>query len=217
MLFQNGTTLNNTCLKPCVFFSANIQGLYSRGVKHKTSFLAEMAADENAIFLALTETHLSPDVYDAEVEIPGFEIFRSDRKHASRGGVCLYVKNDIKSDASLLKQESIGNIESLVVYLRRLNTVIIVVYRPPTALENDFSDIVDGVQRTLEDLPDDIPFPTIFMTGDFNFPAIQWTEGDMGLATTNLRRQFQCLQQFTADNFLNQVIETPTRGNNILD
>jgi hypothetical protein len=38
-----------------------------------------MAAVENTVIIALTETWLTADHLDAEVRIPGFHLYRADR------------------------------------------------------------------------------------------------------------------------------------------
>ena len=46
--------------------------------------------------LAFTETWLKSDVYDAEVELPGYNMFHVDRTHSRLGGgVILYCKDDL--------------------------------------------------------------------------------------------------------------------------
>ena len=114
---------------------------------------------------------------------------------------------------------SIGYVESLVVYMKRLNTIVIVIYRPPppTAGEDDFQQTMNKIRNCILELPDGAPSPTILLTGDFNFPAVRWADGDMGAATSSLRRQFEVLQQFAAENFMNQLINAPTRGMNTLE
>ena len=45
--------------------------------------------------IILTETHLSDSVLNAEVSIPGYALFRSDREGRTHGGTCAYVRNDL--------------------------------------------------------------------------------------------------------------------------
>ena len=51
--------------------------------------------DSNALVSALTETHLSPDILDAEVQIEGYTLFRADRILRSHGGVAMYAVNEV--------------------------------------------------------------------------------------------------------------------------
>ena len=43
----------------------------------------------------LTETWLSSDTSDAELSIPNFTIIRSDRVGRARGGVAMYLRNEL--------------------------------------------------------------------------------------------------------------------------
>ena len=44
--------------------------------------------------LCISETWLSEHVKDNDISIPGYNIFRKDRKHSLGGGVCIYVKEN---------------------------------------------------------------------------------------------------------------------------
>ena len=46
-----------------------------------------MARESNSAFLILTEWHLTADVMDAEISVPGYELYRADRAVRSHGGV----------------------------------------------------------------------------------------------------------------------------------
>ena len=55
--------------------------------------LGELAEDCNASILMLTESHLTSEVWDAEIHIEGFEVHRTDRIGFRNGGVIIYVKS----------------------------------------------------------------------------------------------------------------------------
>ena len=42
----------------------------------------------------LTETWLTSNVIDAEIDIPGYSVFHSDRNGHTHGGVAFYLKSD---------------------------------------------------------------------------------------------------------------------------
>ena len=42
-------------------------------------YLRDTAPECNAAFIVLTETHLKPDILNAEVKIEGYSLYRSDR------------------------------------------------------------------------------------------------------------------------------------------
>ena len=54
---------------------------------------------------------------------------------------------------------------------------------------------------------------SFYVVGDFNMPKIDWR-----IPSTDFNKAHECLLNFCTDNFLTQVIESPTHKNgNILD
>jgi len=51
------------------------------------------ALDHNADFILVDETWFTDKQRDADVSLPGFNLFRSDRKSRIGGGICIYVLN----------------------------------------------------------------------------------------------------------------------------
>ena len=181
--------------------------------RHKLSMISELACENNAMIIALTETHLNEGILDCEVKIEGFNIFRADRLAAKQGGVIIYVKDNVK-DLEVILRESIGNIETLVLYTKELNLVIILVYRPQTAELMNFRTMLTKMENKLESLG--CPTPSIILTGDFNFPLLRWVSGTASLLESE-HNQGNQLIEFASKYFLVQVVEEATRGNNILD
>ena len=66
--------------------STNIRGLSLARDKTKPDQLGDTAKEANAAFIALTETWLTSEYEDAEVQIPGYTIHRADRAVRARGG-----------------------------------------------------------------------------------------------------------------------------------
>ena len=62
--------------------------------------------------VSLNETWLNDTVDDAELALPGFTIFRNDRTTAGRGGVALYVRNELQP--VLLSELLVPRIESVL-------------------------------------------------------------------------------------------------------
>ena len=79
----------------------------------------------NALMVAVTETWLSPDIFDSEVthSFPGYSLLRCDRVGRQGGGVALYIKEDLTGD--VLGSFDNGVCELLVVMVHQLNTVVL--------------------------------------------------------------------------------------------
>ena len=56
----------------------NIRGLYPKKSRIKVAYLRDLAQEFNAPFLALQETHLTPEHLSTEVQIQHYTLYRSD-------------------------------------------------------------------------------------------------------------------------------------------
>ena len=112
---------------------ANIQGLSTARNRHKLAVLGETAVDENICIISLTETHLDNTYLEAEISLDGFESFRSDRAMGQRrGGVITYLRNDLDPGTKILKSGSVGNVEFQILFIKKVEILYIVIYRPPS-------------------------------------------------------------------------------------
>ena len=79
-----------------VAISMNIRGLLPMKNKTKVAYLSDLAAQSNALFITLTETHMTPDILSAEVAINNYSFYRSDRLGGrTHGGCAIYVREDL--------------------------------------------------------------------------------------------------------------------------
>ncbi|VEN50405.1 unnamed protein product [Callosobruchus maculatus] len=76
----------------------SLKGVWSyRG--HITAIKEDIVLSNNYAIIAVTETWLTSDVDDVQIQIPGYNIARRDRANNARGGgVCIYIKNSIKHE-----------------------------------------------------------------------------------------------------------------------
>lgn len=114
--------------------------------------------------LCLTETWLTDDIDDAELNINGYSIYRLDRQNEkSHGGVMCYVKDSLsfKQNIDLCDKD----IEALFIEINLPKTKPILVgnvYRPPSCTV-DYLDILDVVFQKCNNIYDDV-----YILGDFN-------------------------------------------------
>ena len=114
----------------------------------------------------------------------------------------------------------------VAIYIQALNTINIVIYRPPKALSEDFYYILEKVEEILSKMGS--PNPIILMTGDFNFPFIEWNNNNnsncfngciykynFNINTTiEDKMQFERLNRISEKYNLIQAIDAPTREEN---
>ena len=126
----------------------------------------------------MTETWLKPSVKDAEllVNFPGYSLYRSDRLQRKCGGVCAFIREDISAEC--IGTFDNGVVQLLVLKIHSLNSVMVVMYRPPDTRLSEFSPALSELDKFLSDLPSTIP--SMFMMGDMNFPssAMSWSRVD---------------------------------------
>ena len=176
--------------------------------------------------MAITEPWLQSHK-DAEIQIEGYQIFRSDRNNRKKrkrgrlsGGVAAYVHDSLANSTEVKLQYSNGVVEILGLYSSSENLFLGIVYRQPDDSANgnlstakEFKPALDKLQATLNDIGE--PSPNIIICGDFNLPNFSWSNNP---SSTRESSSFDCLTHFIHVNFLSQHIRKAThKDGNILD
>ena len=175
---------------------------------------------KNSSMIVITESWLSSDVEDAELNVSGWVLYRSDRGGGrSHGGCAVYIRNDLTSQMIMTHCESIG------IKIKTLETLVICTYRPPDSPYEYFKEALENCQEAIDQImKEKLQVRNVLYFGDFNFPNISWPSGEIYSSKQSERekksdenKQAELLLEFATANFLEQIIDTPTRGKNILD
>ena len=168
------------------------------------------------------ETWLN-DTVKEDADIEGYRIFRADRKGRIRGGAATYLNNRI--EANEICKFSNGICEIIAIEIPDLQTVNIVVYRPPKTESKDFEIILTKIQDIFNSFKQ--LDPTILLSGDFNFPFVEWERLEDNScrwvyksntnATTDEKKQFEKLLDLCDTKCMLQIIKEPTREKNTLE
>ena len=149
-------------------------------------------------FQCFTETCLTDSVHNNVINIPGFNIVHRDRANGQHGGVCCYVNDSIPYD--VLSQYHHDHFEVLWIKARpfRLSRgfssiIIRIVYHPPSSNAPAMNEYLSCQLSAFES---SFPNTGTVPFGDFN-----------KLNVRGFSRHFR----------LKQLVNFPTRGNNILD
>ena len=99
-------------------------------------------------FFSITETHLSSNISDDEIGIPGYTIYRLDRQAQSKGGgVLVYVRNCVSVSRRYdLESKSIEGIWLEILITKSKNILFGSLYRPPISsqfISADFNAILE--------------------------------------------------------------------------
>ena len=100
----------------------NVRGLLLMKDRTKVEQIAYIGKQYNAIIIVLTETWLEPSILDAEINIPGFNIHRTDRCGRKRGGTCIYTRCDLP--VSKFLSYSNGVVDTITIKIPSLDLVI---------------------------------------------------------------------------------------------
>ena len=171
----------------------------------------EFTIDNHYDLIAMTETHLSPQISDTDISISNYQLFRKDRNRHG-GGVCIYVSNSFP--VTRLDELDQDNAEILWLKLNIDNKIVYfgVCYRPPGQTNQEKTEFLDILESHLDQL---LPLcnhnKSLILTGDFNDKTTDWHsphyDSELGSDLYNLFNSF----------YLSQLIDEPTRNGNLLD
>ena len=115
----------------------NMRGLKPGIRDNKIEYISLTAKENNAIMIALTETHLKDRISDYEINIDGFSSIRSDRSVREGGGIVTYMKDHLTVSDDYSDSDSMNNL--LCIYINEINVVLITLYRPPDSTKESFT------------------------------------------------------------------------------
>ena len=174
----------------------NIRSL--RNISH-LSQLRELNNRENFDIITVSETWLNTTITSAEIKLDGYKLFRLDRLHKGGGGVCVYVRSELKSkvlkDFSFISDRNFHQLWLSVQVKKSKAIVLCVAYRPDDTSLSFFEDTLKPVY--IQALTMNKP---IIILGDQNC---------YGLDSTC--REYVALNGFVCEMNLQQLIKQPTR------
>jgi len=151
--------------------------------------------------IAITETWWD-ESHDWSVAINDYKLFRRERRGKKGGGIALYIRKSIQCEELSLKN-SHEQIKSLWVRIRdrgnKGHLVVGVHYRPLDQWEpTDEAFFLQLWEASHSE--------ALILLGDFSQPDICWKSSMVSCRQS--RRSLEC----TEENFLSQVIDSPTDG-----
>ena len=158
-----------------------------------------------------TESWLNTEVKDNEVFPPGFNIYRKDRPLSTGGRVFLAVNSEFISSSVPELDSDCEIVWAKLEVSGQKATYLASYYRPPN---NDINSL-ENLQSSLDKLGSR-KNSNIIMAGDMNLPGWDWANGCLKEGASNISLH-NLFAETLADYNLTQIVEEPTRGENILD
>ena len=160
-----------------------------------------------------TESWLSPDVADSEV-FPvdlGYTVLRRDRVTTTRdGGVFILVRKQF----TVSRVPELGtDCELLWVKIELLGSKPLYVgayYKPDESDEHSLSELNSSLSQFVH------KGNPIWLLGDFNMPKYNWRTSNADPCCKNLAL-YESFIDLIQDSNLQQMVDFPTRGENVLD
>lgn len=177
-----------------------------RSASNKVSQLKLFLETEKPDIMGITETWLKDKHTTSQFLAvkSGYAMYRSDRTRSGGGGVAILIS--LMYSCKMVECCANDIFEGLVLdIVFPIKMRLIIVYFAPSSLISDSETLVEFLS-----LYSCCTFPVIIL-GDFNLPDIDWSV----LSARN--GHSEVLVQFCINSMFHQVVDFPTRKNNILD
>jgi hypothetical protein len=144
---------------------------------------------KNCKVICVTETKFHSEILDAEINIPNFTVYRSDRANGkSGGGSCIYVNNAIR--ASRIENFNANDSIAVLIDMEPSPILLVCVYRTQALTWEENQELVTQI-NSLE-IP---PGGEMVVIGDFNMPDVEWNTGVVKCPLSTVDKRFVIQQQ----------------------
>ena len=120
--------MNKERKEPYKILFQNIRRLVTENSKVKIEYFKEYVLENKILAMNFTETWLDKSI-TKDIKIPGYQVFRCDRKDRKGGGTAIYLNEDL--EATVLLEVNIGRCEMIAIFIKKINTINIVVHSYP--------------------------------------------------------------------------------------
>ena len=184
-----------------------------RSLFNKLDVVKSYLLINNVDICFFTETWLNSNIRNSMINIPGYEILRSDRHNKRGGGVAVYYKDSLNVQLvnPRIKFLTFSNFEYIALELNTSSSskiLFLCFYIPP-----DSAKCIQTVTNMVKIVSSYISHTQPFvLLGDLNFPSANWT------TFTSNESPTQHFLDYCLNNSLSQEILSQTHsGGNVLD
>ena len=158
-----------------------------------------------------SESWLKSDIKSTEVFPSNYIVYRCDRDDGY-GGVFVACRDSLMSYELDLISISCELVVCQVKLSDNSSLIVCLIYRPPSS--NDC--YLENLCEQLECIKRSHPISAIWISGDINLPDIHWSDNFVDGHSYSLRIN-NIFLDFLNNNGLTQIVNSPTRGSNVLD
>jgi len=151
-----------------------LKGLYlnARSIINKLNLFRITVHDADPDIIGVTESWANSEIFDSELILDGYVMFRYDRDTGNKGGgILLYVKTDLKPTELVPKVKFPEHAWCWLVDAGGEELLVEVCYRSPNRLLFPDNDI------RLRELLAEVGNRNVVIMEDFKYAAIDWKSG----------------------------------------
>ena len=185
----------------------------ARSLRNKFDELESCAITYNYDIIFICESWINEKMFGdfrREYELNDYEMHLYQRENKKGGGVIMYIRKNLKvKSANNLKVRS--EVESLwldIEVTKKVQVRVGLMYKPPDISSELYEYFLNEISDAVTNHGIGNP---ILVLGDLNCPGIDWE--NLHGSNVHEEKLIECVQ----NNFLEQTINFPTRGENCLD
>ena len=195
---QRGNEYKNRNLK-CVY--SNADSFINKLDEFKTRFMSDKP--DIIMITEVLPKNSTFEIMKSEISLDGYDMFPENFPIKNSRGIVIYVKSELKAVEIDINQH-FSEYCCIKINLKDNDKLLVVcVYRSPSSdIEN--YDLLNKLLKQISILEEE-SFSHILITGDFNFPAINW---EKNVTRDTVSSSFlECIR----DCYFEQVVDKPTR------
>ena len=183
-----------------------------QSVCNKQASIESLIKERDPDVILGTETWLKPEINNSEIFPDNYTIIRKDRNSSSHGGVLQAIKNDLIFTELTKLDSDCEIVWSKLQFPREKSIYVGTFYRP---IHSDLPSLCE-LEKSLQKIGKDCDSNSLLLAGDFNQPNIDWNQNTISGSNASSEAAKILLDVANSHNFT-QLVQSPTRDNNILD
>lgn len=163
-------------------------------------FLDSLNTNESKIDVILLSETWIEDGNHAFYELDGYNAFHFTRQNRGGGGLVFYIREGIKVDHNIQKI-SLREVQLLIIHLSELKITLCGVYRPPTSVNSNMVEFLEGYDEILEN------HKNMISLGDFNIDLLN-DKNNLDLINLLNSNSFSILNKISSESFTRSDVKS---------